>query len=62
MFPNLSGLISTLRSVAIGLAGAAVAMANGTPADQQVTFTKDIAPILQARCQECHQPNAASYL
>ena len=58
MFPNLSGLISTLRSVAIGLAGAAVAMANGTPADQQVTFTKDIAPILQARCQECHQPNS----
>jgi hypothetical protein len=22
------------------------------------TFTKDIAPILQARCQDCHRPNA----
>src|SRR6516162_6783773 len=24
----------------------------------QVTFSKDIAPILQAKCQECHQPNS----
>src|SRR5258706_4302761 len=23
----------------------------------QVTFTKDVAPILQARCQVCHRPN-----
>ena len=22
------------------------------------TFTEDIAPILQARCQDCHRPNA----
>ena len=26
-------------------------------AQAQVTFTKDIAPILQARCQSCHRPN-----
>src|SRR5437016_6496232 len=24
----------------------------------QVTFSKDVAPILQAKCQECHQPNS----
>src|SRR5437879_7198197 len=24
----------------------------------QVTFAKDVAPILQQRCQECHQPNS----
>jgi hypothetical protein len=24
----------------------------------QVTFSKDIAPIFQAECQECHQPNS----
>src|SRR5689334_18104536 len=24
----------------------------------QVTFSKDIAPIFQAKCQECHQPNS----
>src|SRR5579864_6442733 len=25
---------------------------------QQVTFSKDVAPIFQAKCQECHQPNS----
>src|ERR1700740_3497530 len=25
---------------------------------KQVTFSKDVAPILQAKCQECHQPNS----
>lgn len=34
-----------------------------TPADvpatqRQVTFAKDVAPILQQKCQECHQPNS----
>ena len=28
------------------------AMAQG-----QVTFTKDVAPILQNRCQSCHRPD-----
>src|SRR6202158_40180 len=23
-----------------------------------VTFSKDVAPIFQAKCQECHQPNS----
>ena len=27
------------------------------PAAGQVTFTKDVAPILQARCQVCHRPD-----
>jgi hypothetical protein len=27
-------------------------------ADAPVTFTKDIAPILQEKCQECHRPNS----
>ena len=25
---------------------------------KQVTFSKDVAPIFQAKCQECHQPNS----
>jgi hypothetical protein len=29
-----------------------------TAARAEVTFSKDIAPILQAKCQECHQPNS----
>ncbi|HEV3062734.1 MAG TPA: hypothetical protein VGY48_31090 [Vicinamibacterales bacterium] len=32
-------------------------MAADTPA-KQVTFSKDVAPIFQAKCQECHQPNS----
>src|SRR5262245_39006891 len=32
------------------------AMAADTP--KQVTFSKDVAPILQAKCQQCHQPNS----
>src|SRR6202142_4075207 len=31
---------------------AIAAMAQG-----QVTFTKDVAPILEARCQSCHRPD-----
>jgi hypothetical protein len=59
MFTNSSISINVLRSVALGLAGAALAAAGGgTAGTQQVTFTKDIAPILQSKCQDCHQPNS----
>jgi hypothetical protein len=36
---------------------AAPVLAAVTPA-KPVTFSKDVAPILQAKCQECHQPNS----
>src|ERR687891_545509 len=26
--------------------------------ERPVTFSKDVAPIIQAKCQECHQPNS----
>jgi hypothetical protein len=38
------------------LAAAAPAIAADTPA--KVTFSKDVAPIFQAKCQTCHQPNS----
>src|SRR5438477_4224054 len=41
--------------VVVGLA--APVLAADTPA-RQVTFTKDVAPIFQAKCQQCHQPNS----
>src|SRR2546425_6021850 len=28
------------------------------PAQEQVTFTKDVAPIMQRNCQVCHRPGA----
>ncbi len=38
------------------LAAAVPAMAADAP--KAVTFSKDVAPILQAKCQNCHQPNS----
>jgi hypothetical protein len=40
----------------LGAALASPALAQD--AARQVTFSKDVAPILQAKCQECHQPNS----
>ena len=37
----------------------AVADAQQSAAAGQVTFAKDIAPILQRSCQNCHRPNGA---
>ena len=44
--------------VAAMLLAAMPAAAQSTPASQ-VTFTKDIAPILQRSCQQCHRPDGA---
>ena len=47
-----AGLMSF--GVVVGLAAPALAADTAKP----VTFSKDIAPIFQAKCQECHQPNS----
>ena len=59
-----------MTTARIGIAlGMALAILVGpglvTPADAQgeaadVTFTKDIAPILQRSCQQCHQPDSVA--
>ena len=36
----------------------AVAAPSLAAPQQPITFSKDVAPILQAKCQECHQPNS----
>src|SRR5690349_9112216 len=41
-----------------GLAALAVEPSAQTPAARQVTFTKDVAPILQRSCQNCHRPGS----
>jgi mono/diheme cytochrome c family protein len=43
-----------------GLMGVGVALALAAPAAaaEAPTFSKDVAPILQAKCQACHQPNS----
>src|SRR5437868_10110461 len=49
-------LMRRLLSLGAVLAIAAPAFAADAP--RPVTFTKDVAPIFQAKCQECHQPNS----
>ena len=49
-------------SAALSLCGGAwandaIVTADATPAGQ-ITFTKDVLPILQENCQECHRPQA----
>ncbi|MBI1876334.1 MAG: hypothetical protein HYS05_20915 [Acidobacteria bacterium] len=47
--------------VTLGAVAAVVAVGGSSlaaDATKQVTFSKDVAPILQAKCQECHQPNS----
>ena len=50
------------RWIGVGTALCALAAAPGpaaaNEADYQPTFAKDVAPILQQNCQECHQPNS----
>jgi hypothetical protein len=38
--------------------GTAVPAAAQAPTDRPVTFTKDIAPLLQRSCQQCHRPDS----
>src|ERR1043166_1327951 len=46
------------RLLSFGAVLAIAAPAFAADAPRPVTFTKDVAPIFQAKCQECHQPNS----
>ena len=49
----LTGIVTT-----IGLALTASGVGAAETATRPVTFSKDVAPIFQQKCQECHQPNS----
>src|SRR6187431_1025516 len=50
---------STLRgAVTLGALVLIPAAAFAADAAKPVTFSKDVAPIFQAKCQECHQPGS----
>ena len=49
--------VSVLSTGAMLMAGEA-SSTTALQTSKTPTFTKDIAPIFQARCQECHRPNA----
>src|SRR3982075_1916473 len=46
------------RLLSIGAILAIAAPVFAADAPRPVTFSKDVAPILQVKCQECHQPNS----
>src|SRR5688572_8433095 len=52
--------------LASAVVGVAVAIASAIPfsaraqTKEPVTFSKDIAPILQRSCQQCHRPNSVA--
>jgi len=51
------GTVALLTALAV-LATPGPAVATEAEADYQPTFAKDVMPILQLKCQECHQPNS----
>ena len=50
-------MLARLMTFGAVLAFTAPVLAADTPA-KPATFSRDVAPILQAKCQECHQPNS----
>ena len=50
-------MVVAFASVAV-TSGRPIVSAQGAPASEQVTFAKDIMPILQRSCQECHRPDS----
>ena len=51
--------LARTTAAAVVVAFAAPAAAEAT-AEGDVTFTKDIAPILQRSCQHCHRPESVA--
>jgi mono/diheme cytochrome c family protein len=57
------GLMLRIAPLAFGLVALATSMAVPSaqaPASGDVTFSKDIAPILQRSCQQCHRPDGVA--
>ncbi len=54
---KLGGMLASIASIAMlaGMLLAAPTVAVAGPADGDVTFTKDVAPIFQNKCQACHR-------
>ena len=55
---SVGGLVLSIAAIwAVAAPGPASAQ---TAANRQVTFTRDIAPILQRSCQRCHRPDSVA--
>src|SRR6267142_6979591 len=54
------GFLACAALAAAGLFTSAAVRAQSPRPAADVTFTRDIAPILQRSCQECHHPNGVA--
>src|SRR5205807_6558548 len=55
------GLVAGVFVTIVGAVGSRAALkADGPVVPGEVTFTKDIAPILQRSCQNCHRPDSVA--
>src|SRR5262245_21544574 len=55
------GILLTISIVTVAQTSALAADTNTANAGaREVTFSKDVAPILQAKCKEYHQPNSTT--
>ena len=58
---RVAGLAFAASAVGVIVVSAPARIAGqAPPAAPQVTFTKDIAPILQRSCQNCHRPDSVA--
>jgi mono/diheme cytochrome c family protein len=48
-----------LITATVGVAASGTVLSQSAPPKDEVTFTRDIAPILQRSCQSCHRPDGA---
>lgn len=58
--------MKTIRAVRRALTGAAVTglaltMMSAAPANAEVSFAEELAPIIQIRCLACHEPGGAGF-
>ena len=54
----MSGILKPLGILAAGIALTAIAPASAAAQSASPTFTKDIAPIFQNKCEACHRPDS----
>src|SRR5438876_10421444 len=54
----MNGRGLTTAALAFGALLICSGIATAADAPKQVTFSKDVAPIFQAKCQDCHQPGS----
>ena len=50
-----------LRAMVLPILLVATTWVSDAAADEAVSFKEDVFPILQLRCQECHQPGSEGY-